>query len=406
MVTTSYPRFPGDSVGTFMDPIAKSVAARGHAVHIVAPWHPLVARNASEDGVHFHFFRYAPVPSLNIFGYAEAMRADVSVRAAAYVAAPLAVAAGVRAARKIARRHGATIVHGHWVVPGGFIAAAGAPGIPLVVSLHGSDVYVAETFAPAAWAARRVFSHAAVVTACSADLGRRAVALGADADHVEVIPYGVDVERFGPRPSMRASQRARLDVTEDALLVFAAGRLVRKKGFEYLIDAVPLLRTLRRAVVVIAGDGDLRDELAARARSAGAGDRVRFAGNLTQDEVAVHLAAADIVVVPSVRDDSGNVDGLPNVVLEALAAGAPLIATAAGGIGAVVEDRRSGILVPERDPNAIAAAISQLADDPSARTRLGEAGRLLVATRFGWDRVAERLEAAYERALARKSADR
>ena len=73
MVTSSYPRFPGDSVGTFMEPIAKSVAARGHEVHIVAPWHPLVSRGAEEDGVRFHFFKYAPVESLNVFGYAAAM---------------------------------------------------------------------------------------------------------------------------------------------------------------------------------------------------------------------------------------------------------------------------------------------------------------------------------------------
>src|SRR3954447_25567595 len=149
MVTTSYPRFPGDSVGTFMEPIARSVAARGHEVHVVAPWHPLVARPAEEQGVHLHFYKYAPVRALNVFGYAAAMRADVSLRGAAYVAAPLALAAGWNAARSVARQYRATMMHGHWVIPGGPIAAAAAPGLPLVISLHGSDVYVAETMAPA-----------------------------------------------------------------------------------------------------------------------------------------------------------------------------------------------------------------------------------------------------------------
>ena len=157
MVTTSYPRFPGDSVGTFMEPIAQTVAARGHVVHVVAPWHPLLTRAREEHGVHFHFYRYAPLRFLNVFGYAAAMRADVSVRGAAYLAAPLALAQGWRTARKIARRHRATVMHGHWVVPGGITAALAAPDVPLVVSLHGSDVYVAETFAPARLAARRAF---------------------------------------------------------------------------------------------------------------------------------------------------------------------------------------------------------------------------------------------------------
>ena len=127
MVTSWYPRFPGDSVGTFMEPIATSIAARGHEVHVVAPWHPLVAGGAEENGVRFHFYKYAPTPALNVFGYAAAMRADVSLKGAAYIAAPLALAAGWRAARSVARTYHATIMHGHWVVPGGVVAAAAAP---------------------------------------------------------------------------------------------------------------------------------------------------------------------------------------------------------------------------------------------------------------------------------------
>ena len=198
MVTTSYPRFPGDSVGTFMEPIAKHVAARGHEVHLVAPWHPLVTRGREEDGVHFHFFRYAPIASLNVFGYAAALRADVSVRAAAWIAAPLALAAGWFKAMRVAQKRRATVMHGHWVVPGGGIAAAARPSLPLVVSLHGSDVFVAERVAIARRVATKVFRRAGAVTACSADLGRRAIALGAPGDRVEVVPYGVDVTRFRP----------------------------------------------------------------------------------------------------------------------------------------------------------------------------------------------------------------
>jgi hypothetical protein len=130
MVTTSYPRFEGDHVGTFMEPIAKHVAARGHDVHIVAPWHPLVARGRVEDGVSFHFFKYAPVPALNVFGYAAGMRADVALRGAAWAAAPLAMTAGWFKAMRVAQKQGATVMHGHWVVPGGAIASAARPSLP------------------------------------------------------------------------------------------------------------------------------------------------------------------------------------------------------------------------------------------------------------------------------------
>src|SRR5215210_3897173 len=133
MVTTSYPRYPGDRGRTFKEPIPKGVAARGHEVHVVAPWHPLVARRPIEDGVHFHFYKYAPINSLNVFGYAAAMKGDVSLKAGAFLVAPLALAAGWRTARTIARRHRATIMHGHWVIPGGVTAAAAAAGRALVI---------------------------------------------------------------------------------------------------------------------------------------------------------------------------------------------------------------------------------------------------------------------------------
>ncbi|MCA1561960.1 MAG: glycosyltransferase [Acidobacteria bacterium] len=405
MVTTSYPRFPGDSVGTFMEPIAKSLTARGHQVHIVAPWHQLVTRGAQEDGIHFHFYKYAPVPALNVFGYASAMRADVTLRGAAFLAAPLALAAGWRAARAVARTHDATVVHGHWVVPGGITAAVAAPRLPLVVSLHGSDVYVAETLAPARAAARATFARAGVITACSTDLARRAVALGADADRVTVIPYGVDVDRFHPDPSARNGIRSRVGIASAVPMVFAAGRLVRKKGFEYLIDALAQ-PAAASVVLALAGGGDLEGELRKRAAEVGVAERVRFLGVLTPDDVAAWLAAADVAVVPSVRDDTGNVDGLPNAVLEALASGTPLVTTTAGGIAAIVRDGRTAVVVPERDPGAIAAAIARLLADPDMGRALGSRARDLMQAEFGWGRSAVALEAAYDRALAFKSSRR
>ena len=403
MVTSSYPRFPGDSVGTFMEPIARSVAARGHEVHVVAPWHPAVTRPPVEHGIHFHFYKYAPVRSLNVFGYAAAMRADVSLRGAAYAAAPLALAAGWWAARQVARRYDASVMHGHWVVPGGVTAALAAPGRPLVISLHGSDVFVAERLAPARVAARAAFHRAGFVTACSADLADRAIALGSPSGRTQVVPYGVDPERFRPDPAGRAAHRTQLAVEPGTLLLASAGRLVRKKGFEYLIDA---LAQLPDAVLAIAGEGTLHQELEQRARARGVLDRIRFLGDRAQDDVAALFSAADIIVTPSVRDDAGNVDGLPNVVMEALASGTPLVTTVAGGIGAVVENGLTAAVVPERDVAALAAAIRRLANAPEARGRMGTAARALVERQFGWAETASRFEGAYRQALAFKSMHR
>src|SRR5262249_42972626 len=155
------------------------------------------------------------------------------------------------------------------------------------------------------------------------------IRLGADPKRIETVPYGVDVERFHPDAAARARRRRELSVGDRVPLCLAAGRLVSKKGFEYLIDALP---EVPGAVLALAGDGTLRDELLRRAEAAGVSERVRFLGNQPQDRVGEYFAAADVICAPSVRDDRGNVDGLPNVVLEAMASATPLITTAAGGI--------------------------------------------------------------------------
>lgn len=400
MVTSSYPRFHGDGVGSFMEPIAKGIAARGHEVHLVAPWHPAIRRQPEEDGVRFHFFKYAPASSLTVFGYAGGLRADTAIRGAAWAVAPLALTFGWLAARRIANQYRATVMHGHWVIPGGFLAARAKPRLPLVVSVHGSDVFVAERNGLARRAARTAFRQAGWVTACSDDLRARSIALGARTDRTETVPYGVDSARFRPDADARRSMRRELGLG-DAPLVISAGRLVSKKGFEYLIDASRQVTDIPGLTIAIAGDGDLREALAARAGSNPA--RVLLLGNRSQDDIARLCAAADIVAVPSIRDDAGNIDGLPNFALEALASGTPVIATRAGGLPQAITDAETGRLIPERDATALATAIRDLLSHPNQARRLGNAARADVIARYGWDRTAERFEAAYEKASLRAS---
>ena len=294
MVTTSYPRFAGDHVGTFMEPIAKRVAARGHDVHIVAPWHPLISRGGPEDGVSFHFFKYAPVPALNVFGYAAGMRADEALRGSAWLAAPFAMASGWFKAMRVAQKRGATVMHGHWVVPGGVIAAIARPALPLVVSLHGSDVFVAERTVAARAAARRVLARSGAVTACSQDLADRAIALGADAGRMEVVPYGVDPSRFRPSTvADRAALRLEQHLHEERVAVghHARNRQLRE-GFP-APAAIPA-----RAVAC----GEVRDQadvpVAERAEEDAAQRPVDNA------HAAVHVPGADDeVAVPGCRHE-------------------------------------------------------------------------------------------------------
>jgi len=401
MVASSYPRFPGDGIGSFMEPIAKGVAARGHDVHLVAPWHPAITRAKVEDGVFFHFFHYAPIASLNVFGYASGLRADTAVKSSAWLVAPLALAAGTFKAWRVATKKRATIMHGHWVVPGGAMAAQARGARPLVVSVHGSDVFLAERSTMVRRAAGRTFRTASYVTACSDDLRTRSIALGADAARTDTVPYGVDSAQFAPSPATRQAVRQSLGLG-DAPVLFSAGRLVRKKGFEYLIDASASLAPRYPALrVLIAGDGDLRAELAARAVDRGVRS-VTFLGAQPQPEIARLMAAADVIAVPSVHDEAGNVDGLPNFALEAMASATPVVVTTAGGLAQAVADGQSGRVVPERDADALAAAMASLLDQPVRARALGAAARIRVERDFSWGQVAARFEAIYDDVIARR----
>lgn len=397
-ITSSYPKFDGDTTAPFIASITKQLAGRGHELTVVLP-----ARNdlvlEPVAGVTFRPFRYAPTDGLSVFGYAEALRADVALKSATYLAAPLALVSGAARLFLEARRGGYDVLHAHWVVPNGAMAwpASSAHGLPLVVSLHGSDVFMSETKAGFGRAAKLAFGRARQATACSDDLADRSLALGAR-ERPHVIPYGVDADAFAPEAAFRnpadlAAFRASIGVPAGAIFVVAVGRLVYKKGFEFLIDAIAELRDRRPEVhLAILGKGDLLAELERRADDAGITERVSFAGNVERDALPRYYQTADILAVPSVRDASGNVDGLPNVLLESMASGRAIVATDIAGIPQALRGGTDGVLVPEKDAAALARAIAELADAPERRRTLGASARVRAQREFNWSLVGERFE--------------
>jgi colanic acid/amylovoran biosynthesis glycosyltransferase len=264
------------------------------------------------------------------------------------------------AVRRAVRRHRPDVLHVHWMLPQGLAALVAAGRVPRVVTTHGGDIYALRDRV-SLWSKRRVLRRADAVTAMNSDMTSRLVGLGADPRTVHVLPMGADVETV-------RSAGAGIDRVPGRIVF--VGRLVEKKGVAVLLDAVRRLAPGDWSVEVV-GDGPLRAELERRA----AGLPVTFRGSLPRTEVAAAYARSEIVVVPSVSAVSGDQDGLPVALLEAMSAGCAVVGSRIAGIDAVLDDGENGLLVPPGDADRLAAAIGDLLADPERRAKLGAAAR-------------------------------
>ncbi len=402
-LATTYPLHEADSNAGFVEALAEAICHRGHQVDVLLPWHPDLRIERPGKQVNLHTFLTTPLKSWHPWGYAQALTADRSLRWDAYLATPFAVASATRAMRRLLRAHRIDVAHADWLLPSAPIVARALRGRSeaMVVSCHGSGVFLAERRGWAASAARWGLRRAAAVTACSQDLRARVGALGAGPDPVWV-PYGVDLDRFAPlEPGARwAARRAiaeRHALAVDAPWIVAVGRLVYKKGFGGLVTAMAKVRErVPEAQLAIAGEGPLRNELLRRATDAAVAGAIHLMGPLPNESLAELYAAADLIAVPSVHGPGGNVDGLPNVFLEGLASGTPVVASGVGGIPDIGRDGDTVALVPEADVEALGNTIVDLLQDDGRRQAMGTAARRDAVERLGWDRVAARFEELYQ----------
>ena len=193
--------------------------------------------------------------------------------------------------------------------------------------------------------------------------------------------HGVDLSRFSGEP---AETRERHTGTP---VILSVGRFCEKKGFPYLIRACHRLKQNgRRFVCRIVGFGPLQEELEELIRTLELQDCVLLAGKMSQDRLIQEYRQADLFVLPCLVGDDGDRDGIPNVLVEAMAMGVPVVSTAVSGIGELVDHMQNGLLAAEKDSESLAAVIETLLDDPPLRDRLGANGRQKVMAGFSLDR--------------------
>lgn len=269
------------------------------------------------------------------------------------------------------RRLGLTHLHAHFASAGTTVArvAARIAGISYGFTAHAKDIYCEVDQDDLR---RKLRDAVDVVTVSDFNRDYLTSEFGADADRVRRVYNGLDLDAFEFS-----------DPSERSATIAAVGRLVEKKGFDVLLDALALLLADGHQVdLVLIGSGVLEGALRAQAERLGLADRVTMLGSLPQHRVAEIVATAAVFAAPCVVGEDGNRDGLPTVLLEAMALGTPCVATPVTGIPEIIEHEVTGLLVPERDPRALADALNRLLDDPVLRSGLAKAARDLVETEF------------------------
>lgn len=298
-----------------------------------------------------------------------------------YLQVPFLVLFELMAALRLARAIRPDVIHAHWFVPQGIVAALVGRilRIPVVLTAHGGDVYGLRGRLLDA-VRRAVASRCEAVTVVSRDMATNLPQVTSRrGERPKVMPMGVDSQRFSGPAHREGSEQT----------VLFVGRLARKKGVEYLVRAFPqVLARHPDARLLLVGDGPCRRELEALSSQLRLGDRLLFAGAQPQAALPGFYRSSRVFVLPSVVAASGDTDGLPVVLLEAMAAGCPLVGTAVGGIPDVMIHGRTGLVVEPAAPSALAAAINRLLDSPAEASKMGALAQRWARRKFDWRQVA------------------
>ena len=305
-----------------------------------------------------------------------------------------------QAADYLRDRYRPDLIHAHFGWSGtAMLLLKHCLGIPLVVSFGGRDAGLQMNLPHYDRLYRILLDATDQVICVSRDLERRLVDAGVDPGRIRVIYRGADLRQFAfvdrsGRPS------------DQPVTILMVGRMVEKKGHRHAFASLaPLVREGHDLRLVIVGEGETYKALRRLRRELGLKRQIEFLGTTNHAGVREQMANADLLLQSSITPESGDTEGIPNVVVEAQATGLPVVATRHGGIVEAVRDGETGILVPERDDSAMTAALLALASSRERRLSMGRAARHFVESQFNFDsQVAEHL-AIYRRLASECASD-
>jgi glycosyltransferase involved in cell wall biosynthesis len=382
-LTHSFPRSEGDAAGSFILRLAVALRGEGITVRVVAPAAPGLSASEQIEGVTVDRFRYAP-RRYERLAYTGNMASDVASSWTAKLAMVGFLGSDFVHAVRARRNFEPEVVHAHWWFPNGVVGTwvGGLAHIPLVTTLHGTDVRLARTVGVARPLFAHVLRHSAAVTTVSRWLRDETESL-APGVHPQVAPMPVATNLFEPGSS------------RDGRSLLFVGRLNEQKGLRHLLHAVASMKT--PATLEVVGDGPERESLRRLADELTIGPRVHWHGQLSQAGLAPLYQRAAAIVLPSVDE------GLGLVAVEALLCETPVVAFDSGGLRDVIQHEKTGLLVKTGDRDALAATLDNLLARDGRGGDLGRAGRLYALSAFAPESAARRYAEIYRQVLGRNA---
>lgn len=397
MLTTSFPRFPGDSAGTFIYSLASLLSKKGICIEIIAPHDPGSRFYEEWGNILIHRFAYFFPLKYQQLCYRDGLLNNLRNSRLAAVQAPFFVLAEFLYLLWIIKKTKPDLIHAHWSVPQGFLSmlAKYVLKIPCVISLHGSDVFGLRH--PIFKLLNKLaIRHADVCTANSLATAKTAQATGASGN-LKIVPMGVDPKLFQESADAdELKKKHRLD----AEVILSVGRLIDLKGTDCLIQALPeILSRFPRAKALIIGSGPRKNQLLDLTKNLRLEENIVFIDSIAHAELIKYYSVADVFVLPSIINSKGETEGFGVVLLEAMACGVPVIGSDVGGIPDIIENGQTGLLVRPKDPQHLSDQLLRVLTDADLKAKMVANARKLIETRFAWEIVAERFIEIYRNAL-------
>lgn len=361
--THTYPRFPEDPVAPFMRDFCYGLVENKQQVFLLTPYDSLFShKQFFPKNLKVTLYRYFFPSRFHVLGYSQTLIGDQKLKFSVYLLAPFMFIFSFFALLKLVYKEKVDIISAHWILPNGFIAAivSKITGVPLVITVPGSDVYLGKKNFLFRWMTNFASSQAKKLISNSM---RYLEEMGIEKHHAKFveIPYGVNVNSFRHISQEKEAMRQLLKLSSSDLIILAVGRLVKKKGFDYLIKAMPtVVKKQERAKLVIIGDGTEKYALQKLTKELKLEKKLFFLGRINHTDLPKYYAVADLYVAPSVKDTHGNLESHIVALFEAIASGTPIVATKLAVSKKYVIDGKNGYRVNDKDINALTSAILRM----------------------------------------------